>query len=555
MTTATASRFLIPVYLLALVLSALALGAFWFDRGRLHVLPDAATSAHKLQCVSYSPFDADQSPLVTKYEVRPARIDTDFALLSQYFSCVRTYSMTGMTELPAIAEKYGLKVMLGAWVNADASATRLELEQLIAAANRYPNVVESVVVGNETLLRKEITGKRLAQLVNEVKSRIRQPVTYADVWEFWLRHPEVAPAVDFITIHLLPYWEDQPTGIDRALEHVADVREQFGRRFAPKDILIGETGWPSEGRQRETAVPSRLNQARFIRDFVAMAEHNGWRYNLIEAFDQPWKRNNEGAVGGYWGLFDAQRVDKHILAGPVSNVPDWAGWLQLSAGLALLVLLFAGRPRNLRAALLLPALAVLGGACVGVWLSMGAYGNRNAWEWFWSAALAVLNVLVLARGALTLAQHRSWRSLWFDWLERRAGLWLLASGFAGAILMLQLVFDPRYREFPSCALLVPALVYLAEPVRASRRELILLALIVAAGIPAQLAREGVTNIQAWGWAFVSTLLALALWRGIKAGAADVHRGLSEHGDRVPVHPESIEAPGSKAHASADTAAV
>ena len=524
MTTPTVSRFLVPVYCLALLLCAGALGAFWFERGRDNHLPDAATAEHKLQCVSYSPFDADQSPLVTRFEVRPARIDADFALLSQYFSCVRTYSMTGMTELPAIAEKYGLKVMLGAWVNSDPKATRLELEQLIAAANRYPDAVSAVVVGNESLLRKEITGKRLAQLITEVKGRIKQPVTYADVWEFWLKHPDVAPAVDFITIHLLPYWEDEPTGIDRALEHVAEIREQFGRRFAPKDILIGETGWPSEGRQRETAVPSRLNQARFVRDFAAMAEHNGWRYNLIEAFDQPWKRNNEGAVGGYWGLFDAQRNDKHILAGPVSNVPLWSGWLQVSALLAALILLAAGRPRDLRSALLLPALAALGGACVGWWLHLGAYGNRNAWEWTWTALLVALNVVVLARGALLLAAHRGWRTQWCAWLESRADLWLLASGFTGAIFMLQLVFDPRYREFPSCALLVPALVYLFAPVRAARRESRLLLAIVALGIPAQLAQEGLLNAQAWGWAAVALLLAAALWRGAalpQAGAVPV----------------------------------
>lgn len=527
MTTPAVSRYSLPVYALALLLCAAALGAFWYDRGRPHELPDAATAEHKLECVSYSPFDADQSPLVTKFEVRPARIDADFALLSQYFSCVRTYSMTGMTELPAIAEKYGLKVILGAWVNADPKATRLELEQLVAAANRYPDVVQAVVVGNESLLRKEITGRRLAQLITEVKGRIRQPVTYADVWEFWLKHPDVAPAVDFITIHLLPYWEDEPTGIDRALQHVADIREQFGRRFAPKDILIGETGWPSQGRQRETAVPSRLNQARFMRDFVAMAEHNGWRYNLIEAFDQPWKRNNEGAVGGYWGLFDAQRNDKHILAGPVSNAPLWSLWLQVGAALAGLTLLFAGSPRDLRAALLLPALAALGGAGVGVWLDLGAYGNRNAWEWIWTAALALLNVLVLARAALLLGVHRRWRTHWFGWLERRADLWLLAGGFLGAIAMLQLVFDPRYREFPSSALLVPALVYLAAPVAAARRETALLLAIVAAGIPAQLAQEGLSNSQAWGWAAVSALLALALWRGLAATRAAATAAVAE----------------------------
>jgi glucan 1,3-beta-glucosidase len=191
--------------------------------------------------------------------------------------------------------------MLGAWVNANPVDTDKEIDLLIAAANANPDVVSAVIVGNEALLRKEVTGERLAELINKVKSQVKVPVTYADVWEFWLQHPQIAPAVDFLTIHLLPYWEDDPRGIDAALAHVADVRQVFGNRFAPKDILIGETGWPSEGRQRETAVPSRVNEARFIRGFVALAEANGWHYNLIEAFDQPWKRASEGAVGGYWG--------------------------------------------------------------------------------------------------------------------------------------------------------------------------------------------------------------------------------------------------------------
>src|SRR5690606_10563486 len=188
----------------------------------------------------------------------------------------------------------------------------------IKAATTHADIVQAAIVGNETLLRREVTAQRLAGLIGQVKAAIPQPVTYADVWEFWLAHPEIAPAVDFLTIHLLPYWEDDPAGIDQALEHVAGIRQQFGTRFAPKDILIGETGWPSAGRQRETAVPSPINQARFMRGFVQLAENHGWQYNLIEAFDQPWKRASEGAVGGYWGLFDADRRDKGVLTGAVS---------------------------------------------------------------------------------------------------------------------------------------------------------------------------------------------------------------------------------------------
>jgi exo-beta-1,3-glucanase (GH17 family) len=72
-----------------------------------------------------------------------------------------------------------------------------------------------------------------------VKSRVKQPVTYADVWEFWLRNPQLADEVDFITVHLLPYWEDEPIGLDRresdgALRienHLRDIFKRVQERF------------------------------------------------------------------------------------------------------------------------------------------------------------------------------------------------------------------------------------------------------------------------------------------------------------------------------------
>ncbi|MEE4463054.1 beta (1-6) glucans synthase, partial [Azotobacter chroococcum] len=264
------SRFPLPPYLFATLLALLALSGIWYSAGQPVVLADVVSSTHKLQCVSYSPFDKDQSPFDQPFVLREARMDADLALLAERFQCVRTYSMTGMQALPALARKHGLKLMLGAWVSPDPVDTEAEIALLIEAARANPDIVEAVIVGNETLLRKEVTASHLASLIARVKRSVDQPVTYADVWEFWLKHPEVAPAVDFLTIHLLPYWEDDPAGIDRALAQVARVRQEFGQRFAPKDILIGETGWPSEGRQRETALPSRVNQALFIRGFVAM---------------------------------------------------------------------------------------------------------------------------------------------------------------------------------------------------------------------------------------------------------------------------------------------
>ena len=500
------------VYLVACAVSLALLTYLWYGLGRAVNLPDVASASHKMQCASYSPFGKDQSPFQQPLQIHREQMETDLALLAKQFTCVRSYSVTGLEALPEIAREHGLTLMIGAWVSRSHDDTQVEINNAIRMANANPDVVKAVIVGNEALLRKEVTPRQLVKLIEQVKAKVKQPVTYADVWEFWLKHPEVAPAVDFITIHLLPYWEDNPAGIDTALSKVAKVHDRFAKQFAPKEIFIGETGWPSEGRQRETAVPSRLNQALFMRGFVAMAEENGWHYNLIEAFDQPWKRASEGAVGGYWGLYDADRNDKAILQGDVSNVPDWPVWLAVSGALALIALWLGGTVTSRRNALLLPALASIAGGSIALWAQLSWLTSRYWGEWLWAFALLLLNLLVMAHAALALSNQHGWRQRWFQWLQRRAHYWLLGAGFAGAVMMLALVVDARYRSFPSSALLLPTLFYALRPVRMPVSECRLLALIVTLGIAPQLYIETLGNQQAIGWALVSALLACALWR-------------------------------------------
>lgn len=511
-TMSATARFPVLPYAVALLLGLFVVFGYWYDLGRSVVLSDVASASHKLQCASYSPWDKDQSPLDRSVKARFERIDADLTLLATRFKCIRTYAMYNHEAIPELARKHGLKVMLGAWISRDPISNAREVDALIASANANADVVTSVIVGNETLLRKELTAKQLVTLIERVKKHVKQPVTYADVWEFWLQYPQIAPAVDFLTIHLLPYWEDEPSGIDQALRHVGDIRRAFGKRFAPKDVMIGETGWPSEGRQREAAVPSRVNEARFIRGFVAMAEANGWHYNLIEAFDQPWKRKSEGAVGGYWGLFDADRQDKGVLVGPVTNVPYWRVWLGVGGLIVLSTLIVGGRVRSPRAALLLPLLGALAACSMGSWAELTRVTARVTGEWLGAGLLMALNLAVLAHAALALSAREGWRGRAFDWLERRAGWLVVMIGFAGAVMMLALVFEPRYRSFPSAALLLPALVYLVRPVCGPGREIALLALIIAGGVAVQLYREGLLNQQALGWAMVSLLMAAALWR-------------------------------------------
>ncbi|MCX5865590.1 MAG: hypothetical protein NTW42_11080 [Deltaproteobacteria bacterium] len=426
-----------------------------------------------------------------------------------------------------------MQVLLGAWIGADPKLNQQELEKVVELAKRHPASVRAVVVGNEALLRREITGPQLAEYIQQVKAALPGvPVTYADVWEFWLKHPEVAQATDFVMIHILPYWEDNPVAIDQAMAHIKKIREEIGTKIPGKEIVIGETGWPSQGRMRKGALPSLENQARFIRGFVALAEQEHWQYNLIEAFDQPWKRIKEGAVGGYWGLYSPERTDKHILAGPVSNFSNWRMLFAQSAAIALMTLLIARGHSNMGAARWLQFSAAMTGGAILIVLQGHQFSiiSTNNYEYLWaiivlslSASVYLLTLKAIASG--TMPRHLSLDGS-MDFLRGKSrlnaeavnGVLRLGVIACALIAVLGLVLDARYRSFNNFAFAIPALAYAWFSRRQNDSQTAtgmlerLSALLLAAGAVAILINETPLNWQADIWVVICLLLAWPLWR-------------------------------------------
>ncbi|MCG3170066.1 MAG: hypothetical protein CALGDGBN_01603 [Pseudomonadales bacterium] len=484
-----------PVLLAALVASV----AFWWLLGRAHHVPGELAPDRRLHCVSYTPFTGDEHP--GDFRIDDARLERDFALLAGQVGCVRIYSVRGMERVPEVARAHGMTVIAGAWVGRDDAETEREIAGVIALANRHPEVVRAVLVGNEVLLRRERTAAQLLAMLQRVRAAVPQPVSYGDVWEFWLQNPGIAAGTDFVTIHLLPYWENDPSGIDAAIEAVTRAHEATARAFPGMPILIGETGWPSQGRQREGAVPGRVNEARFVRGFVQRAESADWSYNLIEAFDQPWKRVQEGAVGGYWGLFDTARRDKHVLRGEVSNLPEWRTCAAVAFASWLGLVLSAGALRSWPAALL--ALLAANGSVLHL-QQMRLFARTEA-ESGWFVALAVLALLAAWVGCRRLAGAQ--RARWHD------GVIGVAAAVA-TVEMLGLCFDARYRHFPLGAFAAPALAaWLCAPPDGPWRERCrVLGGVLAIGIPVVLWQETPRNTQALGWIATMGLMTAGLLR-------------------------------------------
>jgi exo-beta-1,3-glucanase (GH17 family) len=315
--------------------------------GLLSNLPEAVgedVPEGKLNSVSYAPFREDQSPLE---EIFPTadQIEDDLRLLTNETHTIRTYaSGEAMVHIPGLAQKYGLKMIQGAWLGYMEADNRKEIEELIKAANAYPDVIKRVIVGNEVLLRGEMEPPRLIEYIREVKRAVKQPVSYADVWSMYMKYPELIKEVDFITIHILPYWEDEPISVDKAPAHIERIYKQVRKEaetISPgKPILIGESGWPSAGKQRGWAVPSVVNEAKFIRGLIKVAQANHFDYNIVEAFNQSWKSELEGIVGANWGLFSVDRKEVFPLTGKVSENAKWLSECLYSSLLFVLIVAF-----------------------------------------------------------------------------------------------------------------------------------------------------------------------------------------------------------------------
>jgi len=113
--------------------------------------------------------------------------------------------------------------------------------------------------------------------------------------------------------------------------------DELKHRFRNQRVMLGEVGWPSEGRQRGGAIPSLENQAKFMRRFLALAHEENAYYNALEAFDQVWK-TDEGAVGRYWGIWNDAREPKFPFNKPVTPVPEWPAIVGFSLASTILIL-------------------------------------------------------------------------------------------------------------------------------------------------------------------------------------------------------------------------
>ncbi|MBI3433742.1 MAG: glycosyltransferase [Proteobacteria bacterium] len=396
-----------------------------------------------LPSVSYTPFEGVAHPDQAGFRPSAAQVRADLKAISAYTRAVRTYSSTGGSEIvPEIAAEFGLRVAIGAWIDRNENRNRSEIAKVVELARRSHNI-NAIVVGNETIFRGEKSVPELIKLIHQVKRETNGAVavTTGEIWHEWIKHPELVSAVDFIAAHILPYWEGFPASgaVDQAILIYRKLRDAY----PGKKIVIAEFGWPSAGYNRQAAMPGRIEQAQVLRTFAQRADALGIDYNIIEAFDQPWK-TFEGSVGPYWGLFNTQRQAKFAWSGPLANADHWK-----LAAIAVLLGCLLSLPMLTIAGATFPQAVILAlcAHAVGAWgATVFAYWNGHYFVPGAAFALALGMLLLVPLLLIALSRVDEIAAIIFGRAPRRLLLSeaLPASGYAPKVS----IHIPAHREPP-----------------------------------------------------------------------------------------------------------
>jgi exo-beta-1,3-glucanase (GH17 family) len=270
----------------------------------------------------YSPFRDGEAPGAAYPSEREIR--QDVRLLRKLTSFVRVYETENNLDfIPDYCKRAGINCLVGSWLSADDAANQASLERIVAAAKKGNPAVKALIVGNETISNGFLSEEQLINYIWQTRldayytnksraihtistyddTKTYLPVSTAEPWAIWHECPLLAEAVNFITAHIHPYWDKVP--IENAVDYVINTYRQLQSKYPNKTVIIGETGWPSAGEQREAAIPSEENQKRFLSEFIPRAKAEAIPYFIFEAFDEKWKANEPNGVGPHWGLINS----------------------------------------------------------------------------------------------------------------------------------------------------------------------------------------------------------------------------------------------------------
>ena len=273
---------------------------------------------YKLYGVSFSPYVDAQNPN-SGTVIDDAQLTQQITALVPYTQGIRTFSCTnGLQDVAKIAKPLGLNVFIGVWIGKNATANNTEMQNCIAVAKAIK--VDAVIIGSEALLRGDVTAAQLISYINQFRAAVPDvPITTADTYSMLEQNPSVVAVCDFVFANYYPFWEG--VDITHAMSSMSGDDAYLRAKYAPKEVVVSETGWPSFGNTVGNAVPSSANAASYFMEFESWAQAGNRKTFYFEYHDEPWKGSDDG-----WGIWDKSLAMKSGMMDVFSGITVANAW-------------------------------------------------------------------------------------------------------------------------------------------------------------------------------------------------------------------------------------
>ena len=256
----------------------------------------------KVYGLNFSPYTLPGQNPNQKTVISQQQITNLLMTIKPYTNWIRTYACDSNSELVGrVAHELNIKVAAEAWIGPDDNNNKEQLNALIKVAKA--GQADLLIVGSEALFRGDVNASQLVNYIISVKNIVPfLPITTDDVYQELLSNPSVMDACNVIMTNIYPFCAG--LNINNAIYDLNLNYLQLVSAAKAKPVIIGETGWPSDGSATNDAVPSLENAVLYFKNFVSWAKANNVNYFYFEAFSEPWK-TNEGTVGSNWGIWDS----------------------------------------------------------------------------------------------------------------------------------------------------------------------------------------------------------------------------------------------------------
>jgi len=230
------------------------------------------------------------------------QIEKRMKVVAPHTKWVRSFSCTDGNEyIPEVAKEMGLKTLVGAWIDDNLEANETEIENLIKVAKA--GHADIVAVGNECLLRGELSEDKIITYIHQVKDALPGViVSYVDTYYQLHQSPEVIEACDVVLANCYPFWEGYDA--DQSSVYLTKMYEVIKEVADNKKVIITETGWPTYGKSVDQAEPSIENMMKYFIRLKKWSEQERVEVFYFSSFDESWKARHEGDVGARWGLWN-----------------------------------------------------------------------------------------------------------------------------------------------------------------------------------------------------------------------------------------------------------